>query len=70
MHRLRGRAADLTTTTRPALRWTNAHTVLEGFGMVTYAVEPARLARLLPAGVDVDERAASGWCPHAAIRER
>jgi uncharacterized protein YqjF (DUF2071 family) len=45
---------------RPALRWTNAQTVLECFGMFTYAVEPARLARCLPDGIVVDERAGTG----------
>src|SRR4051794_11053796 len=41
---------------RPALRWTNAQTILDCFALVTYAVEPARLARTLPEGVEVDER--------------
>jgi hypothetical protein len=45
---------------RPPLRWTNAQTTLESFALITYAVEPARLARALPDGIEVDERGGTG----------
>ena len=42
--------------TRPSPRWTHASTGLEDFAIVTWAVDPERLARVLPTGFEIDVR--------------
>lgn len=46
---------------RPPLRWHHATTHLDRFAIVTWAVEPERLARHLPPGFEVDDRDGIGY---------
>lgn len=43
-----------TGTPRPPIRWGHATTELRDFAIISYAVDPERLAGVLPAGFEVD----------------
>lgn len=45
---------DEAMLTRPATKWRDAVTFLRDFALITFAIEPAKLAKHLPAGVEPD----------------